>query len=142
MKLFPALACAMLVFASTPASAGPGGKLATLGLGAWICEVPGDASAPPKPQPEYNFTVVPDSSYVTAGDERGSYLLLGDQLTFTSGPRVGDRYMLDSNATLRKLGHSAAIRCVLAGDPAAVAPAAPPRPAEASTTDTRSSRTP
>lgn len=142
MKLFPVFAATALVFANSPASAVPGGNLNTLRLGAWICELPGDASTPPKPRPEHNFTVVPDSSYLTTDGNRGTYLLLGDQLTFTSGVRVGERFVLESDATLRKLDVSPAIRCVLAGDPSAVAAAAPPRPAEAETPTAQSNRTP
>ena len=141
MKLFPVLASALFVFASNPAGAVPGGQLATLGLGAWICEIPGDASTPPSPQPEHNFTVVPDSSYVTPDGDRGTYLLLGDQLTFTSGVRAGERFVLESNATLRKQGTAPAIRCVLTGDPAAVSPASP-RPTDGNTTEPESSRKP
>lgn len=133
MKLFPALAAFALIIAGSPAHAVPGGKLDTLRLGAWICELPGDATTPPKPQPEHNFNVVPDSSYLTADGNRGTYLLLGDQLTFTSGVREGEQFVLESDATLRKLGHSPALRCVLAGDPSVIAPA-PPADAKAANT--------
>lgn len=113
--------------ASGAAYAVPGGTLDTLPPGAWTCETPGDAASPPVLRPDENFTVVPDSSYIAVDGKRGTYLLLGDLVTMTSGPHEGDRYRLDSAATLRKLtasGTDAALRCVKAGDPAAIAPLA------------------
>ena len=112
---------------SGTALAVPGGTLDTLPPGSWTCETPGDAATPPVLRAEENFIVVPDSSYVTADGERGTYLLLGDQVTMTSGPRKGNRFRLESAATLNKLtasGTDAALRCVKAGDPTAIAPAA------------------
>lgn len=105
-----------------PAHAVPGGKLGTLAAGLWFCELPGDAATPALARPEENFSSVPDSSYVTPNGARGTYLLLGDRLTMTSGPREGDRYVLESAGMLRKLlpsGGTAPLRCIRAGDPGA-----------------------
>lgn len=129
-----ALLAPMLLLAA-PAHAVPGGKLDTLALGTWFCELPGDAVTEPTAQPAETFTAVPDSSYQTPEGQRGSYLLLGDILTFTSGPREGDRFTVESTAMVHKLsptGEELPLRCVRAGDPAAMAMA--PRPSD---TDSR-----
>lgn len=113
--------CLPLCLAS-PSIAAPGGALGTIEPGKWFCEVPGDAAAPAKAVPTENFTAVKDSSYRAADGSEGHYLLLGDVLTMTSGALRGNRYTLDSQATMRKLGPSGepvALRCVRAGDPAA-----------------------
>lgn len=131
MRLRPALLAPMLLLAA-PAHAVPGGELGTLALGTWFCELPGDAVTEPVARPDETFTAVPDSSYKTPDGQRGSYLLLGDLLTFTSGPREGDRFSVESTAMVHKLspaGEELPLRCVRAGDPAAMAMA--PRPAPA-----------
>ena len=123
------LAFSVLLAASSPAAAVPGGKLGTLALGRWTCELPGDAVTDPVPRPEETFTAVPDSSYVTADGGQGTYLLLGERLTMTSGPRMGDSYLVEGTAMVRKLdprGNATALRCVRAGDPAAMAMQAAP----------------
>jgi hypothetical protein len=54
------------------------------------------------------------STYVAA-EGAGSYLLTGDRLVMTSGPRRGDRYRRVSNNFLRKLdaaGAETGLRCV------------------------------
>jgi len=129
------LAALPLALAAIPAHAVPGGALETLALGTWFCELPGDAVIEPVARPQETFTAVPDSSYRTPDGAEGSYLLLGDRLTMTSGPREGDRYVMDSSAMVHKLdpsGQPGPLRCVRAGDPAAMALAAPqgapPRP--------------
>lgn len=124
------LACAL----AAPAGAVPGGKLETMALGTWFCELPGDAVTEPVARPDETFTAVPDSSYETPDGRRGSYLLLGSELTMTSGPREGDRFRVDSAAMVRKLspaGNETPLRCVRAGDPSAMAmnlPKAPDQP--------------
>lgn len=90
----------------------------TVGQGRWACELPGDATTPPSPQPEGNFNIVPDSSYAVASGERGAYLLLGNTLTMTSGPFAGRRFVRSGGATLVRLGADGepmALRCVRAG---------------------------
>ena len=103
---------------AAPAHAVPGGKLQTLPQGAWTCELPGDATVTPVAKPELGFTAVPDSTYIAPDGNRGSYLLLADRLTLTSGPFSGRRFVMDGSALMRELGHDGeptGIRCVQAG---------------------------
>jgi len=88
----------------------------TVPQGRWTCELPGDATTPPVPQPEHNFSIVPDSSYLVGG-VRGTYLLLGKSLTMTSGPFAGRRYEKVglSLLTLGPDGKREPLRCVRAG---------------------------
>ncbi len=100
---------------ATSASAVPGGKLMTLQLGAWTCEVPGDATVMPIARPELSFTTVADSSYVSPDGVRGSYLRLAGEVTLTSGTFSGRRFALDGEEIMRELGDGAkdsGIRCV------------------------------
>ena len=53
--------------------------------GRWTCELPGDATTPPTPQPQGNFSIIPDSSYTAIAGGRGTYLLLGKMLVMTRG---------------------------------------------------------
>lgn len=110
-------AASLVVFlAAAPAAAVPGGAMWTVAQGRWACELPGDATTPPVPQPENDFSVVPDSSYVVHG-ERGTYLLLGNRFTMTSGPFAG-RMFDKVGLSLIRLGPDGkrgALRCVRAG---------------------------
>jgi len=115
-----ALSAMIAALVSAPAHAVPGGQLHTLLQGPWSCEVPGDATVMPTPKPEENFRVTADSSYFV-GEQRGNYLLLGDQLSITSGPFNGRRYVMDSDAMMHRLaedGKPTRLRCVRAGTPA------------------------
>ena len=108
------LAAAALA-ASGPAAAAPGGQLKVLLKGYWACEAMGDATAPPKPQPQNSFEVIADSSYRTAGGEAGSYLLLGQTMTMTSGPFRGRSYILVGQGILHPVdaaGQRSTDRCV------------------------------
>ncbi|WP_421846975.1 hypothetical protein [Novosphingobium sp.] len=107
---------AIVLLAAAPAMAMPGGVMSTVSQGRWTCELPGDATTPPTPRPENNFSIVPDSSYL-AGGVRGTYLLLGNKFTMTSGPFAGRRFV-KVGLTLIKLGPDSkreALRCVRAG---------------------------
>lgn len=100
---------------SASAQAVPGGKLQTLQLGRWTCEVPGDATVLPIAKPELSFTTVPDSSYLAPNGTRGSYLRLADELTLTSGAFSGRRFTMDGEKIMRELdegGKPSSIRCV------------------------------
>ena len=57
----------LFLLAAAPAMAAPGGAMWTVPQGRWTCELPGDATTPPLPQPDNNFSIVPDSSYVVGG---------------------------------------------------------------------------
>ncbi|CAM4169422.1 Elongation factor P [Novosphingobium lubricantis] len=121
MKLSPiTLAATAIAMASwaAPSLAVPGGKLATLQQGPWTCEVPGDALAIPVARPDLGYTVVPDSSYVAPDGTRGTYLLLDDRLTLTSGSFAGRRFILDGKALMREVDRQdnpVGMRCVHAG---------------------------
>lgn len=104
-----------LLTVATSASAVPGGKLTTLQLGDWTCEVPGDATVMPVAKPELSFRTVPDSSYIAPDDTRGSYLRLAGDVTLTSGSFSGRRFVMDGEEIMRELGDGGkapGIRCV------------------------------
>lgn len=88
----------------------------TVPQGRWACELPGDATTPPVPQPDSNFSIVPDSSYIVGG-VRGTYLLLGKRFTMTSGPFAGRRFDKVGLSLIRlgPDGKREALRCVRAG---------------------------
>jgi hypothetical protein len=116
------LCTVLLALAAAPATAAPGGVIGTIETGRWFCELPGDASRPAQATPEEDFIAVKDSSYLTPKGEKGTYLLLGNDLAMTSGPLAGQRFRRDSLATMHKLDaqmQPTALRCVRAGDPAA-----------------------
>lgn len=103
---------------ATPAGAVPGGYLHVLARGAWACEQPGDATAPPVPVPQDSFRVIADSSYRTTDGREGSYLLLGNKVTMTTGPFKGRSYTLVGQGMLHPLdaqGQRTAERCVRLG---------------------------
>jgi hypothetical protein len=99
-----------------PAAAVPGGDIDTLELGSYTCELPGDALTERGVHvPEADFTVIFGSSY-RAGNETGTYLLTGDFVVMTSGPKMGERYHRLSLGFLRKQnrdGSDSDLRCVI-----------------------------
>ena len=107
---------ALALAAAAPALAAPGGAMWTVAQGRWACELPGDATTPPTPQPEHNFSIVPDSSYVVNG-QRGTYLLLANKFTMTSGPFAGRRFDKVDLSLIRlgPDGKREPLRCVRAG---------------------------
>lgn len=109
----PALYLAMSLPATAAATAS--GRMSTLPVGTYRCELPGDASGPSgRPVAEENFTIRNASTYFGA-DGEGSYLLTDDRLVMTSGPRRGARYRRISDNFLRKLDEAGAetrLRCV------------------------------
>lgn len=102
-----------------PAVAAPGGPIDTVHRGSYTCSLPGDATGPAGfPVPEEAFEVLNGSSYASV-EGRGSYLLTGDMLVMTSGPKRGERFNRLSNNFLRKLaanGGESTLRCVRRGD--------------------------
>lgn len=106
---------ASILLAAAPAAAVPGGKLGTMEAGTYICELPGDAGGPAGiRQPEEGFDIVNSTTYRNA-QGRGTYLLTGDVLTMTSGPKRGLRYHRISERFLRQIdasGKDSALRCV------------------------------
>jgi hypothetical protein len=103
------------ILLAAPALAAPGGRIDTIHPGEYTCELPGDATGPAGfPVAEESFTVTSGSSYATAHG-RGSYLLTGDLMVMTSGPKRGQKYNRLSDNFLRKLqadGAESTLRCV------------------------------
>jgi hypothetical protein len=115
----PPLSLPLLSFAllAAPAAAVPGGEIDTLEIGRYVCELPGDALAERGVHvPAEDFAVVYGSSYRVNG-VRGTYLLTGDQVVMTSGPKDGERFHRLSQGFLRKQaadGSDSDLRCVIA----------------------------
>lgn len=105
----------LLVAASGAALAVPGGPIDVLAPAAYACEMPGDAThAAGYRVDAENFAIANSTSYFTP-DGRGTYLLTGDDLVLTSGPKNGNRYRRVSDNFLRKLGpdgKETELRCV------------------------------
>jgi hypothetical protein len=103
------------LLAAAPALAAPGGPIATLEPGRYVCELPGDAAGPAGlRQDDESFTVLNAASYTATGG-RGTYLVTGEVVTITSGPKNGQRFRRISNNFLRKIGpdgQDTTLRCV------------------------------
>jgi hypothetical protein len=112
-----ALVLLTLAMLTSPAAAVPGGEIDTLTIGRYTCELPGDALGPRGEHvPDADFAIVFGSSYRAKG-VRGTYLLTGDQIVMTSGPRMGERYHRLTQGFLRKQnadGSDGDLRCVIA----------------------------
>lgn len=110
-----ALALIATTTLAVPVLAAPGGPIGTLPLGHYVCELPGDVTGLASlRQPEVEFTLTRGSSYQAAGGA-GTYLLTGDRLTFTAGPRQGATYRRTGTSFLRQLqadGTDGRLRCV------------------------------
>ena len=110
-RILPLLA----VLAAGPALAAPGGPITTLQLGTFVCELPGDATGPVGVRvPAHDFSITNASSYAANGG-RGSYLLTGDTVVMTSGPRKGQRFHRISASFLRIMGPDGSdspLRCI------------------------------
>lgn len=110
---FVAIAMAVILPASTQAA-----PLKTMPHGVYECAYPGDASGPAwRTDDSAGFTLSNASSYRS---ERGSgtYLLKGKELTFTRGPKKGERYRRSGNNELVQLladGSPGKLRCFRIG---------------------------
>ena len=105
----------ILALAAAPAKAAPGGAIDTLQLGNYACELPGDATGPVGRRVEAEDFVVVNASSYTTSEGRGTYLLTGDQVTMTSGPKRGEKFRRLTPGFMRKLDTSGAesgLRCV------------------------------
>jgi hypothetical protein len=116
MKRLGQICAILLSIALThPASAAPGGPIDTINRGEYFCELPGDATGPAGHLlPAEGFQILNGSSYTTANGG-GAYLLTGNLLVMTSGPKRGQRYNRLSSNFLRKLaadGSESTVRCV------------------------------
>ena len=109
---------AAAVLAVMPAPAAAEGRLGTLPLGRYLCELPGDATGlASRPVAGEWFDIVNASSYAAEGGA-GTYLLTGDTVVFTRGPMRGARFERHSERTLRRLdlaGDLGKLRCVRTG---------------------------
>ncbi|HOB14168.1 MAG TPA: hypothetical protein PKN09_07990 [Novosphingobium sp.] len=106
---------ATLIALSAAALAVPGGPIGSLQPAAYLCELPGDATgAAGYRVPSEDFTIINANTYNTASG-RGTYLLTGDDLVLTSGPKRGQKFHRISANFLRKLGpdgKDSDLRCV------------------------------
>ena len=105
----------LLLAAASPALAVPGGPIGQLNPGNYLCEQPGDAGgAVGLRVPGEDFEIVNANTYRAAGG-RGTYLLTGNVLAFTSGPKYGQTFHRITNSFLRKTdasGTDTTLRCV------------------------------
>ncbi|MEE4317335.1 MAG: elongation factor P [Erythrobacter sp.] len=86
-----------------PVAAPGGGMLGTLQRGTWECALPGDAGgAAYVAVPEEGFIIGNASSYRNP-EGRGIYLLRGNELIFTRGPKKDERFRRLGDNTLQKL---------------------------------------
>ena len=106
---------AALFALSAAAFAVPGGPIDVLAPAAYQCEMPGDAGGPAGYRViSEDFSIVNSNTYYS-GAGRGTYLLTGDLLLLTSGPKRGHKYNRISDNFLRKLGpdgKDSTLRCV------------------------------
>lgn len=88
----------------TPAATSPpGGMLRTMPHGRYQCALPGDADgAAYDVVEEEEFRIFTASRYENATGE-GTYIMRGDDLTFTQGPKKGERFTRVGANQLRKL---------------------------------------
>jgi hypothetical protein len=98
-----AIAAASPMLAREQATLPGGGALDTLPLGTYQCALPGDvAGAAYKVVESEQFQIEAASKYSNAGGS-GIYLLRGDELTFTRGPKKGERYKRVGTNQVRKM---------------------------------------
>jgi hypothetical protein len=106
---------AVILTLSAGALAVPGGPIDVLPPASYACEMPGDASVAAGYRVDSeNFSIANSNSYYT-GKGRGTYLLTGDLLVLTSGPKRGQKFRRISDNFLRKLGpdgNDSPLRCV------------------------------
>lgn len=76
----------------SPVPPAPGGMLRTMPHGTYQCALPGDAAGEAfKVVEEEEFRIRATSSYSNAQGS-GTYILRGKELTFTRGPKKGERF--------------------------------------------------
>lgn len=103
-------ALAAAIAAAVPSGAQDGRPLRTLPHGTYQCALPGDAQGEAFETVESEgFSIIPGSGYRDAKGVRGIYLLRGNELVFTSGPKKGQRFQRQGNNTLKRLEASGEI---------------------------------
>lgn len=81
----------------------PAGMLNTMPHGTYECALPGDAGGEAyEVVVAENFRISTASRY-TSSEGSGTYILRGDDLTFTRGPKRGERFLRVGDNQLRKL---------------------------------------
>jgi hypothetical protein len=116
MKRAPILLVTLAACApARPVTPVPGGQIGVLQQGSYVCELPGDATGPAGLRREdQDFAIHNASRYSTAAG-RGTYLLTGNLVVMTSGPKQGQQFRKLSNNFLRELnsaGLETQLRCV------------------------------
>lgn len=87
----------------SPVAPAPSGMLRTMPHGNYECALPGDAGAEAfKVVDAENFRISTASRY-TNSEGAGTYILRGRDLTFTRGPKKGERFQRVGDNQLRKL---------------------------------------
>lgn len=90
--------------AATPASTAQGGPLNTMPHGHYQCALPGDAAGSAiRIVEDESFRISQASSYKNA-EGRGIYLMKGGSLTFTRGPKKGERFERVGDNQLQQVG--------------------------------------
>ena len=81
----------------------PEGALGTMPHGEYRCALPGDAGGPATIEVEQeNFRISTASRYVSDMGS-GTYIMRGNDLEFTRGPKKGERFIRMGDNQLRKL---------------------------------------
>jgi hypothetical protein len=111
---FVTIAAGTIALAGAASAQGP---IGTVQQGRYVCETPGDAAGPRGVELEGAGFRIENASRYTSPTGSGTYLRRGDHVTFTSGERNGERYLVVSPATLRRLenGEPSRIQCVRQG---------------------------
>ena len=115
LKRAALLAVPVLSGAVLTAPAHADGMLKTMPHGRYECSLPGDASGAARIQIEAaHFRIASASSYRSAKG-RGTYIMKGKVLTFTRGPKNGERYQRVGDSALQKLDKEGNLSRLLCG---------------------------
>ncbi len=118
MKRLTIIASPVLIALGWSAAATADGTLATMPHGNYDCSLPGDASGLARiPVETAHFRIASASSY-RSKDGRGTYIMKGKVLTFTRGPKLGERYIRVGDNALQKLnedGSTSRLLCTRTG---------------------------
>jgi hypothetical protein len=93
----------------------PGGEIGVLQQGLYICELPGDATGAAGIRQQAQDFIVRNGSRYSTAEGLGTYLLTGDRVEMTSGPKKGQQFRQLSDNFLRALdaaGKETDLRCV------------------------------
>lgn len=97
------LSAPLLGLAALAVPAQADGMLTTMPHGRYQCSLPGDAASTARILIEpAHFRIASASSYRSAKG-RGTYIMKGNILTFTRGPKNGERYKRVGDNALQKL---------------------------------------